>query len=245
MDHALWITWYDLPEDGRSDYLLWLHETYIPAILGRPGILYGAHYAEVVRKSFVRPMHGSDDRSIPSGHQFILMFAAEHAHVFGDPVSGDHNAALPASSRKMLALRIGERSNVMAEAARVAGKALPHYESGMLMAPCIQIGSFNFPWQQEEELLKWFAQWRMPTVAALPGCVRIRKLASVSGWAKHGVIYEYESVAARNRDYPMHEDAYPEMKAWSDKVVEQIIHPPPGTGALATRIWPPVSQPTP
>jgi hypothetical protein len=27
MDQALWITWYDLPEQGRDAHFTWLHET--------------------------------------------------------------------------------------------------------------------------------------------------------------------------------------------------------------------------
>lgn len=34
-DRALWITWYDLPAEGRDAYLKWAHETYIPAPIDR------------------------------------------------------------------------------------------------------------------------------------------------------------------------------------------------------------------
>src|SRR5438045_4426116 len=45
IDRALWVTWYDLPESGREDYLAWLHGTYLPNLLKRPGYLWAAHYA--------------------------------------------------------------------------------------------------------------------------------------------------------------------------------------------------------
>src|SRR5260221_13899542 len=44
-DRALWISWYDPPVDGRDAYLSWLHETYVPRLLKRPGFLWAAHYA--------------------------------------------------------------------------------------------------------------------------------------------------------------------------------------------------------
>ena len=110
----------------------------------------------------------------------------------------------------------------------------------MPLAPCIQLGNFNYPWQQEEELLAWFTQWRMPAIVKQPGCVRVRKLVSVAGWAKHGVIYEWTSVEARNNGYLTHEDGNPEMKAWSDRVVGRTEHAP-GSATLATRLWPPLS----
>ena len=44
MDQALWISWYDLPDTGRDAYLKWAHGTYIPQMIKRPGILWGAHF---------------------------------------------------------------------------------------------------------------------------------------------------------------------------------------------------------
>ena len=44
MDRALWISWYDLPDNGRDAYLKWAHGTYIPSMIRRPGFLWGAHF---------------------------------------------------------------------------------------------------------------------------------------------------------------------------------------------------------
>lgn len=79
----------------------------------------------------------------------------------------------------------------------------------------------------------------MPAMGRTPGCVRIRKLASVSGWAKHGVLYEFVSLEARNQHFIPHEDQHPEMKAWSDRVTKTLTHAP-GSSSLAYRIWPAV-----
>ena len=38
MDQAIWATWYDLPEDGRDEYLDWLHGEYLPELQSKPGI---------------------------------------------------------------------------------------------------------------------------------------------------------------------------------------------------------------
>src|SRR5262245_31436763 len=48
-DLGLWFTWYDLPEQGRSEYLSWLHGTFIPGALKHPGYLWAAHYSNVSR----------------------------------------------------------------------------------------------------------------------------------------------------------------------------------------------------
>ena len=111
----------------------------------------------------------------------------------------------------------------------------------MALAPCIQLGSFNCAYYDEEEMLAWYAQWRMPAMARLPGCIRTRKLASVSGWAKHGILYEFASVAARNKHFIGHESSNPQMQAWTGRVVSNLVHAP-GSPCLAHRIWPPLEN---
>ena len=239
-DRALWITWYDLGQYGREDYLAWLHQSHIPGLLARPGYLWAAHYATQPRGQLIHTGHATINAEVPGGTQFILMIGAETTAVFGDPTQAALQAALPESSRTMLRMRSAARTSVMVEAARVNGEALRDHALGMVPASCIQLGSFNYPWQHEQELLAWFTQWRMPVLQSKFACVRIRKLVSVMGWAKHGVLYEWTDLDARNREYPAHEDNFPEMRAWSQKVIARIEHAPPGSGSLATRIWPPV-----
>ena len=246
MDKALWISWYNLPDDGRDAYLAWLHGTYIPAMLGRGGFLWAAHYTSVEKTrivsthpEFITPH--TQDAAVPDGDRYILLFAAEDANVFGAPVPTALHAGLPAGDRNMLTMRSGERVNVMVEASRVEGPAAQHYKGGMALAPCVQLGSYNCGYQDEEELLGWYAQWRMAAMRTLPGCIRTRMLASVSGWAKHAILYEFESVDIRNKYYSAHEAQRPDMKAWSSRMVKKLAHAP-GSPNLAIRIWPPVSH---
>ena len=241
-DRALWITWYDLPPDGREAFLSWLHGSYVPALLTRPGILWAAHYASVERgSSRTLRRDGAklhpDAANVPAGNRYILLVGAEHAHVFGGPAPSELHAALPGPDRTMLAMRGGERVNIMVEAARVDGPEEKGYAGGMMLAPCIQLGSFNCPYQDEEDMLAWYARSRMPAMRTLPGCVRTRRLASVAGWAKHAILYEYISLEARNENYLKLEAGRPEMKAWADRVVAKLIHAP-GSANLARRIWP-------
>ena len=57
MDESIRIVWYDLLEDGKDEYLKWLHETYLPAIMARPGILWAAHYRIIKNnENFSRPI---------------------------------------------------------------------------------------------------------------------------------------------------------------------------------------------
>jgi hypothetical protein len=244
MDRGLWITWCNLPEQGRDEYLSWLHGSYIPGMLKRPGYLWAAHYASIPETGIPRRTSGkkntTTDPDVPKGDRFILLFGAEHSNIFGDPVPSEMHAALTEADRNMLALRIGTRMNIMVEAARVDGPELPGYRDGMNLAPCIQMGTFQARWQDEEEGLKWYAQWRMPAMKKLKGCVRARKLASVAGWAKQSILYEFTSLEGRNHFIAEHEDGNANRE-WTDKVVASLTHAP-GSANVAERIWPVVSR---
>ncbi len=242
MDRALWITWYNLPDGGRDEYLAWLHGSYLPALLKRPGYLWAAHYASVGEDRIPRRSSGNKytttDPEVPTGDRYILLVGAADSNVFGDPLPSEWHATLPAADQKMLAVRIGERVNIMSEAARVEGPEAKNYTAGMALAPCIQMGTFQAKWQDEFEALKWYAQWRMPAMTRLDGCIRARKLASVAGWAKSSILYEFTSLDARNHFLRSHEDGNPNRE-WSDKVVASLTHAP-GSANVAERIWPPV-----
>jgi hypothetical protein len=245
MDRAIWASWYDLPAARADDYLAWLHGSYLPALLKRDGYLWAAHYAAVEKKQ--RPnwprestLRRVTDPAVPAGKSYVLIAGAVDANVFGEPDWRKLDAALPDADRRMLALRQGEYVNVMVEAARVEGPAAQDYRDGMAPAPCIQFGNFNIDWRDEPDVLAWYANWRMPAVRALPGVVRTRRLASVAGWAKHGVFNEFTSLAARNEYFLPHEDARPDITAYSDRMVQKLTHAP-ASSTLATRLWPPVA----
>jgi hypothetical protein len=238
MDRGIWVTWYDLPDDRREEHLAWAHQSYIPDMLKREGTLWAAHYRSI-QKGDVR-VHTSD-ASVPTGTQYLLIFGAEYADVFGKPVPSKLHASLPAESRKMLAMRVGARTNIYAEAGRLLGPQAPTYKDGMALAPCIQLGSYNCPWDHEEEMLDWYVNTRMPALAETDGGgIRIRKLASVAGWAKHAILYEFTSVEARHAYFKAHQDR-PDMKPWLEWVAENLTHAP-GSSSLGERIWPPVAK---
>ena len=243
-DNALWITWYDLPEEGREAHLTWLHDTYIPAQLERRGFLSAAHYASVPKSAMSTmrrdkgALSNTTDTAVPTGERYILLFGGEHVNVFGDPAPAALHASLTERDRRMLSMRTGERVNIMTEAARVDGPDAPNYRAGATLAPCIQLGSFNCE-RDEADMLAWYAQRRMPAMTRLPGCVRTRKLASVCGWAKHAILYEFVSLDARNQHFVGHERGDPQAIAWGDRVVRTLTHAP-GSANLACRLWPPI-----
>lgn len=142
----------------------------------------------------------------------------------------------------MLGMRAGERRNLFAEEERALGPDTRRREGGVMLAPCIQLGSFNAgTWQDEDELLSWYAHFRLPSLNKMPGCIAIRKLVSVSGWAKHGVLYEFTSLEDRAKQFRAHEAADEKMAKWTEEVVVKLMHAP-GSPNVAQRIWPPIAR---
>jgi hypothetical protein len=242
-DRGIWITWYDLPVEGREAYFAWLHGTYLPGLLKRPGYLWAAHYAsqdlEGGAENSKRYRH-VDDPKVGKGYHYMLLIAASDASVFGDPVPSLINAALPEDGKKMLVMRAGERVNIFTEACRREGRALQAYKEGLTGAPCIQVGSFDCELEFEEEMHAGYVLERLPKMCATPSCVRTRKLNSVAGWAKHGIIYEFASKEGFDRDYAPAVANSP-LGLNGHSVVPNLIHAPNGPNS-AIRIWPPLPK---
>ena len=242
-DRGLWIIWYDLPTEGRDAYFAWLHETYLPALLKRPGYLWAGHYAsqdlEGGAENAKRYKH-IDDPKVGKGFHYMLLVGATDANVFGDPVPSLLNAALPEKDKKMLAMRMGERMNIFTETGRRDGTAHGVYKEGMLGTPCIQVGSFDCPTEFEEEMHAGYVLERLPKMCATPSCVRVRKLNSVAGWAKHGILYEFASKEGFDHDYAPAVAKSP-LGLNGHSVVSELVHAPNGPNS-ALRIWPPVSK---
>jgi hypothetical protein len=243
VDRALWISWYDLADGGRDAYVKWAHGAYMPALVKRPGFLWAAHFktetsvpmSGVPRGAAGRLRH-TDDPAVPRGNAYIMIFGAENAHAFAHPTPRKLHAGLSKEDRAMLALRAGERVNIFTDENGVGGPEAGRRDPKQGLSPCIQLGSFGPGSADEDEILDWYANWRLPSMNRLPGCVGIRKLVSVSGWAKHGVLYEFVSLAARNEHFPDHEKANPEMDAWTDRLVRQLLHAP-GSPCVAQRLF--------
>jgi hypothetical protein len=247
LDRGLWISWYDLPAEGRDAYLSWLHGTYIPRILKQPGVLWAAHYTsdKVPPASHLRH---TDDPAVPAGNDYVLLFGADTAHAFSRGADAylrqapaRLHAGLTDADRKMLSQRIGERVCIMAEVARRDGPEVERSDGKPGLSPCVQIGTFNIgSMEDENEMLAWYADWRFDALGKLPGCVRIRQLVSVSGWAKHGVLYEFISRPERDAHFPHLRKMYPAEGAWSDRATPKLLHAP-ASPVVCSRIWPPVA----
>jgi hypothetical protein len=239
-DPALWITWYDLAPATRDGYLGWLHERYMPSLVRQRGMLWAAHYAareqpRHTSKASGRPRRHAAADLVPQGHRFILVVGGEGPQAFSDPTPKEFEASLPAAERAMLAMRVAASANVMIEHLRIDGPEARARSPAEALSPCIQLGSFVFD-GDEQDLIGWYAQWRLPSMTTLPGCVGVRKLVSLAGWAKHGILHEFTSVEARNAHFVDHERKnHPDKAEWSERIAGQVIHGP-GSPSVAERL---------
>ena len=74
LDRAFWVTWYDLPAEGREKYLEWLHGSFIPKMLKKPGFLHAAHYQSEIKIKPEARLNQLNDPDFPRGNQFMLVF---------------------------------------------------------------------------------------------------------------------------------------------------------------------------
>jgi len=231
VDKAIWAHWYNLPGGDKDGFLDWMHGKYLPKILGNPGVLWAAHYKVDQTPIAPRIVHTKDD-AVGNGNDYILLFGGENTHAFArDAVSfargapDRFTAQLTNDDKKMLGRRTGVRVSNMTEEARVHGPECGKREGLRKPAPCIQLGSFNGPTPEiEDELLTWYADWRMASLAKLPGCLGMRKMVSAVGWNKHGVMYEFLSLDARRAGMAEMGRLYPEMEAWTNVCVPKLVH---------------------
>lgn len=229
MDKAIWAHWYNLSGD-KGPYLDWLHNKFMPEILANRGVLWAAHY-EVQKKAKPQHIRETADDSVGKGNDYILLFGAESTHSFTRDAASylrgsvdRWTAQYSDEDKAMLAKRSELRSAILTEEARVHGPACGSRE-GRQPAPCIQLGSFNGPTPEiEQELLAWYADWRMGALSKLPNCLGMRKMVSTVGWNKHGVMYEFTSLESRTAGMAEVAKLYPEMEAWTHAAVPRLVH---------------------
>lgn len=244
MDNGIWATWYDLPDAARANVLAWTHESYCPYLRTQPGYVWVAHYRytgggpqmERVKQSAV----GHTQDAIGSGNQYLLLVGGLSAHTFFKPSIMD--AALPQGFSDRLAQRVGTRTAIFTVEEKVNGPAPREFGPGTGPGPAIQMGSFRMRTPEEEfDLGRWYAQYRLPFMAQMQGCIGTRKLAGVAGWAKHSVLYEFTSLAARLKHFEEpHESLALDRTRWESQVIAGTVHAP-GSPFIGERLWPPLA----
>ena len=242
MDQGIRAVWYDLAEKSKDKYLSWLHDTYLPEVLQRPGIMWAAHY-EVTgggkKMDQISEILARADDAVPAGQYYVLLVGAGSPHVFFKPIYEEVDAVNP-DNLTMLANRINERICVFTEEARINGPEFDTRAPDTTPGPAIQMGSFRIRTLEEEaNLAAWYAQYRLPAMTRMKGCIASRKLVSIMGWAKHSVMYEFTSLEDRHEHFQNHESLALDEGAWTNRIIKSTIHAP-GSPSIGRRIWPAV-----
>ena len=244
MDRGIWAIWYELPEDGRSEYLDWFHRVHIPEKLSRPGYLWAAHYElghggarfQKVADGLVH----TDARALGRGGGYLALVGGLTAHTFLNPSPGQLSERQSPETRRMIGLRREVYPCIFAEETRVDGPEIAKRGPGITPGPVIQMGNFNVDSHQiEDDVGAWYAQHRLPFMASMPGCIGARKLLATAGWGKHSILYEYVSLEARQERFVPHEELAHDTNSWTSRVLPRLVHAP-CSPAVGWRIWPPV-----
>jgi len=241
-DRAIWATWYDIDSGRRDEFLAWLHGEYLPALRARPGFLWVAHYAD---QGGGAPIAASGETVLKyaqdgmgTGTQFVLIAGAASTDVFLDPPIDEIEKQASEASGDMLSLRRGVRTVILLEEKRIYGPAHPPAGYGLVPGPCIMFGTFRMPTpEQEFELGAWYIKDRLPFMENTPGCIRVRKLVGVAGWAKYGAFYEFETLEARTRWKQENSKRVLDPNHWSNRMVGSTRHVP-GSPTIGLRTWP-------
>jgi hypothetical protein len=244
MDRGIWAIWYELPAEpaARSEYLDWFHKAHIPEKLSRPGYLWAAHY-ELGHggprfQKVVDGLAHADTPGLGRGRGFLALFGGLTAHTFLNPSPAQLKERQDALTRRMIGVRQQSYACVFAEETRVDGPEVAQRGPGITPGPFVQMGNFNVAsYRIEDDVGAWYAQHRLPFMAAMPGCIGARKLLATAGWGKHSILYEYVSLEAREQHFVPHEEHVHDAASWTSRILPQLVHAP-CSPAVGRRIWP-------
>lgn len=244
MSEAISATWYDLDAGDRESFLAWAHAHWLPWLKQRPGISWAAHYRGVGHGPALATYHDiaghAPDGEMGTGSQFVMLAGAASSHTFYRPLLD--KVEMPEGFAAMLGKRRGLRQAILVEEARVNGPALLARPPGAGTAPAIQFGTYRIRTVEEEQDINcWYAHQRFPLMARMPGSVTTRKFVTSTGWAKHAILYEFESLEARTKHFEVPEESKVVNPAeWTGRIVRTTLHTP-GSPFVGERIWPPVA----
>ena len=249
MSEVLRADWFDLADDNKDAFWAWLHETFLPALQSASGVGWVGHY-DIVEQPDRPYIEGApkkmetDDPAVPPGRQNVILTAGVSPETF----FGKDNAvdALHGSHAAKLAERLNHRWAVFIEEQVINSPEQRAAPYGMGPPPAMQIGNYNTVTPEDEiELARWYRAERFPRVSVSRGIIRGRKLLSIAGWPKHGVLWEGTELADDEYSFEGRFVDADRDENWTGRhVLEYAVHAPYGPHA-GRRVWPPVTGLTP
>lgn len=244
MGEVLRADWFDLADAERDTHRAWLHARFLPTLQSAPGIAWVGHYDIIAHpdRPYIEgaPMkQETTDPDVATGWQNVVLTAGLSTNAFLGP--GNAVDALHAAHAGELGAWRNHRSCVFIEEKVVNGpeeRAVPY---GMGPPPAMQIGSFNtIAKGDDEELARWYRAERFPRIAVSRGIIRGRKMLSVTGWAKHGVLWEGTELAAEDYSFEPRFVEADRNENWPGRHVLEYVSHAPGSPHAGRRLWPEV-----
>lgn len=247
MSEVLKAEWFDLEDAHRAGTTDWLHSTYLPAVRATSGVGWVGHYKCVAfpPKRFIE---GAPDRvettdpTVATGWQNVILTAALSAEVF----FGQNNALeqLNATHANSLAKLRNYRSSVFLEEQVINSPEQRAAPYGMGPPPAMQIGHYNTNTpKDDEELARWYRGERFSRVSVTPGMVRGRKMLSIAGWGKHGVLWEFTDLPDGDYSFEHRFVAADREENWQGRHVLEYVTHCYGSPSTGRRVWPPQDTP--
>ncbi|MBT3914785.1 MAG: hypothetical protein HOF23_00340 [Rhodospirillaceae bacterium] len=230
--------WFDIDDAKRDDFINWYHGTYLPELQAQIGVNWVGNYAIVAPKGKGNPRKmETDDPAVPPGRDFVVLTAAPTVSVYFQK-----NNVIEALEAKFAA-ELGQRENyreaIFVEEESVPGPECRALPSGTGAPPAMQLGNYNTVTPEDDlELARWYRQERFPRLSVTQGMIQGRKLLSVAGWPKHGVLWEFISMEEEEDSFEPRFAAADRAENWQGRhVLEYVVHGPYGPHA-GRRIWP-------
>ncbi|MEP5152329.1 hypothetical protein [Planktotalea sp.] len=242
MSEVIKVEWFDLDEGSKIETLDWLHNSYLPKVQASAGVGWVGHY-DIVQsptKGYIDgapEKHETTDPNIATGWQNVILTAALSSEVFfGQDAPLDAIAESHAPQLKALQ---NYRTSVYLEEQVVNSPEQRTSPYGMGPPPAMQFGHYNTNTPEDDiELARWYRGERFSRVSVTPGMIRGRKLLSIAGWAKHGVLWEFADLPEGDYSFEHRFVAADRDDEWQGRhVLEYVTHcyGSPNAGRL---IWP-------
>ena len=105
----------------------------------------------------------------------------------------------------------------------------------------MQLGNYNADTPEDEfELARWYREERFHRVSVTRGMIRGRKMLSIAGWPKHGVLWEFTDLPEGEFTFELRFIEADRNEDWQGRhVLEYVTHTHNGPHA-GRRIWPKV-----
>ena len=242
MTEVLRAEWFDLREEEHNSVCSWMHDAYFPALRSAQGVAWVGHYniVEQPDKPYIDGAPNKkeiEDPLVPTGWQNVVLTAAASLEVFFGPDNAVD--ALEQKHTNKLADRQNYRTAVFIEEQVINSPEQRTLPYGMGPPPAMQLGNYNANLPEDEfELARWYRAERFPRVSVSRGMIRGRKLLSVAGWPKHGVLWEFTELPENEYSFEPRFIEADRGEEWHGRHVLEYVTHAPGSPHAGRRVWP-------